>query len=269
MNPQDRFLAKYTHIKLSVETIIAKNSSYGVKRIKAALELQYGISVGRDTLGKLLKLWHFDLKRKIKTHKPNMIKTILIALAERTNLLIRSSITTPLQALTSDISEFKFNNGKSKVFMCVHKDVLGQMIYGYAVGLSMPKELVIQSFKMAVGSIDRLCNKFNFVLNNKLLVHQDRGSQYTSHGYVDIVLKHDFRLSYSAPGTPTHNAGQESFFGRFKQEWADEIYELKTFAEVQAFIKDKVQYYSYERIHTRVGYKPPYVYTKKFLTDTS
>ena len=57
-----------------------------------------------------------------------MIKTILIALAERTNLLIRSSITTPLQALTSDISEFKFNNGKSKVFMCVHKDVLGQMI---------------------------------------------------------------------------------------------------------------------------------------------
>ena len=66
VNPQDRFLAKYTHIKLSVETIIAKNSSYGVKRIKAALELQYGISVGRDTLGKLLKLWHFDLKRKIK-----------------------------------------------------------------------------------------------------------------------------------------------------------------------------------------------------------
>lgn len=264
IDPKDRFLAKYSHIKSSVEN----NRSYGTRRIKAALKQKYDITVGRDTLGKLLKLWGLDLKRKIRKNKPNMIRTILIALSDRCNLLIRSNMSQPLKALTSDISEFKFNNGKNKFFMCVHKDVLGQMVYGYSVDLNMRKELTIKSFLMAIKSIKHLCKEYKYKIDDKILMHQDQGSQYTSHSYVDTVLNHNFRLSYSTPGTPTENPGQESFFGRFKEEWKDEIFEIKTFKEIQEFVEDKIQYYTYDRIHTSIGYKSPFAYTKNFLENT-
>ena len=133
---------------------------------------------------------------------------------------------------------------------------------------SMPKELVIQSFKMAVGSIDRLCNKFNFVLNNKLLVHQDRGSQYTSHGYVDIVLKHDFRLSYSAPGTQHTMLGKNRFLVGSNKNGLMKFMSLKLLRRFKHL--SKIRYnITHMREFILVGYKPPYVYTKKFLTDTS
>jgi glycine dehydrogenase len=61
----------------------------------------------------------------------------------------------------------------------------------------------------------------------KPIQHQDRGSQYTSHAYVQAALEWT-TLSYSNPGTPTHNPGQESFFGRFKDEWKTEIAEIET-----------------------------------------
>ena len=64
--------------------IIEKNPGYGIRRIKAELSDTHQVDIGRDTLGKLLKLWGLGLKRKIKKRKPNLIQKILIALADRT-----------------------------------------------------------------------------------------------------------------------------------------------------------------------------------------
>jgi len=73
------------------------------------------------------------------------------------------------------------------------------------------------------------------------------------------------KISYSALGTPTDNPGQESFFGRFKDEYKDEIRELKTFKEVKKFINKKIRYYNYQRIHTSIGYTTPISFTKIIL----
>jgi hypothetical protein len=77
-----------------VEEIIVDNPGYGIRQMKKELAEEYQTSIGRDTLGKLLKLWGLSMKRKIKTKKPNMIQKILIALAGRANLLIRSVVET-------------------------------------------------------------------------------------------------------------------------------------------------------------------------------
>lgn len=275
-NPIDRFENKYLNIKSFTAKIIEHHSSYGVKRIKAELEDQYGIIIGRDTLGKLLKLWKLSMKRKIKNKQPNMITKILLALAGRANLLIRTKITEPFQAITSDMTELKFRGGKA--YLCVHKDAFGQMVYGWKLGLTMETDLVINSLKMAVGKITKMTGKQmvgemvgkNIVgrFTSKPLLHQDRGSQYTSHRYVNAGLKFA-RMSYSDPGTPTHNPGQESFFGRFKDEWRDEIAEIETFEKLEKFIKDKIKYYNYERRHTSVGLISPYKFTKSFLKNHS
>ena len=49
----------------------------------------------------------------------------------------------------------------------------------------------------------------------------------------------------------------ESFFGRFKDEWRDEIFELETFGEVIKFAKQKIFYYNNYRIHSNHGKYSP------------
>lgn len=191
-----------------------------------------------------------------------MIKKILISLSDRTNLLIRTKITAPMQAITSDISELVYQNGKA--YFCVHKDVFGQMVYGYALAQNMEAKLVIESLKKAVCKMRKLAKRFP----QKPLIHQDQGSQYTSYPYVEEALKHG-TLSYSTPGTPTENPGQESFFGRFKQEWADEIRELETFEQVKKFVAKKMKYYNCQRLHTSIGLMSPVKFTKLSLSAGS
>lgn len=259
-NPVDRFELKYLNIKSFVTLIIEQHSSYGVRRIKAELEDTYHLKVGRDTLGKLLILWRLSLKRKVAHRQPNLIQKILLSLADRTNLLIRTTVTRPFQAITSDITELVYRGGKA--YLCVHKDALGQMVYGWSLGLTMETNLVLQSLTMARKTLKALVGR----LTTKLLYHQDRGSQYTSHIYVQTVLSQGI-ISYSDPGTPTHNPGQESFFGRFKDEWKMEIAETETFEDLEKFVKAKINYYNYERRHTSIGLVTPWIFTKSFLQN--
>lgn len=261
-HPDDRFTTKYQHLKAKIEKIIKHNSAYGIKRIKRALKDDYQIHVGRDALARLLRLWGLQLKRKIKkNNKVSIIKKILISLSDRSNLLIRSTITEPFQSLTGDISEIFYDHGKKKAYLSVHKDVFGQMVYGYKLGQTMETKLVRSSFDKAKKTIKRLIKK----IPAKMLCHQDQGSQYTSYEFVNDVLSSNMRLSYSTPGTPTENPGQESFFGRFKDENQDEIDEITNFKELDKFISKRINYYNRKRIHTSTGYKTPLNFTKSFI----
>ena len=259
-NPIERFENKHLNIRSFVAKVIEDNPSYGIRRIKAELEEEHKIIVGRDALGKLLKIWGLNMRRKIKRKRPNMIQKILLALAGRANLLVRTEVTAPFQAITSDITELKFRGGKT--YLCVHKDAFGQIVYGWRLGLTMEAQLVMDSLKMTIARIKKLTE----ILSKKPILHQDRGSQYTSHRYVQSGLEFA-RMSYSNPGTPTHNPGQESFFGRFKDEWEDEIVEIETFEKLEKFVLEKIKYYNYERRHTSIGLISPYKFTKSFLKN--
>ena len=102
-----------------------------------------------------------------------------------------------------------------------------------------------------------------------MLSHSDQGSQYTSYEYTDRVLSSDLRLSYSTPGTPTENPGQESFFGRLKEECRDEMDDIKTFNELEKYITRRMKYYNRGRIHTSIGYETPLDFTKSFIKKFS
>jgi len=261
-DPVERFEEKHLKLKDWIVKAIEAHPAYGVRRLQRELKEAYRIVIGRDRLGRLLKLWHLSLSRKIKKTAPNMLQRILQSLAGRTNLLIQMTLERPLQAITSDITELVYRGGK--VYLCVHKDAFGQMVHGFSLGLNMTASLVMQSLREAQRTIKGMKRQ----LVEKVVWHQDRGSQYTSYEYTQAVLETG-RLSYSDPGTPTHNPGQESFFGRFKNEYRDEIAELETFEEVQEFVKGKIQYYNHERRHTSIGLVAPCTFTKSFLSIPS
>lgn len=234
-----------------------------MKRIKRALWDKYRLEIGRDALGRLLRLWSLGLKRKLRTFKKSVIKEILETLADRVNLLIRANIINPFQAMTSDITEIIYNHGKNKAYLATHKDCLGQMVYGYEIGETMEAKLVISSFRRAVSAIKKLIKK----LPAELLCHQDQGSQFTSYEYVEEVLKNNITLSYSTPGTPTENPGQESFFGRLKDEGKDEFLEMETFAELKKLISKKISYYNNRRLHTSLQLQSPKKYTLNYIKN--
>jgi transposase InsO family protein len=259
-DPKEKFLEKYAKLKSYVESVIEENSHYGIRRIKQELFDTYEITVGRDVLGKLLKLWGLSLKRNIRKQKPNILEKILQAIGDRANILKRIKLTAPLQAISSDITELNFKGGKA--YLCVHKDVYGQMVYGWALGLNMKTELVMRSFNMALKRVSKL-----FKVSWKIIFHQDRGSQYTSYDYVEAMSQNNCLISYSQKGTPTDNPGQESFFGRFKSECAGEISEIETFEQLEKFVKSKIIYYNERRLHTSIGYTTPEKFTKSRLRN--
>lgn len=227
--------------------------------------IDFDANVGRDALGRLLKLWGLELKRKIRKNKFSVIKKILISLSDRVNLLIRTEIAKPFQALTSDITEIYYNQGKSKAYLAIHKDVFGQLVYGWNLQEKMDAKIVIISFERALKKIKELIKK----IPKDLLCHQDQGSQYTGYEYTDAVMKNNIILSYSTPGTPTENPGQESFFGRFKDEWQDEYNEINNFKDLEKFIIKKLNYYNEKRIHTSVGCQAPQKFTANFIKKPS
>ncbi len=235
-----------------------------MKRIQEELSDVYKLEIGRDALARLLRLWSLGLKRKLRNAKKSVIKEILEGLADRVNLLIRTNVNQPFRAISSDITEIVYNHGLNKAYLAVHKDVFGQMVYGYSLGHSMEAKLVITSFKQAIFNIKKLLGK----LPQELLFHSDQGSQYTSYEYVKNVLKvSKFILSYSTPGTPTENPGQESFFGRFKDENKDLFLEMETFTALKRLIDLKLKYYNEKRRHTSLKIQSPKKFTLNFIKN--
>ncbi len=220
--------------------------------------LDYEIFVGRDTLGKLLKLCGLSLTRHIKKKRPSMIEKILRELGGRANILIRTRVDNVFQAITSDITRLEY--GKGHCYLCIHKDVFGQMVYGWSVSKQMDKEMVLQSLNMAFKMIRSYLGR----VPKQLIVHQDQGSQYTSYKYIESVLKF-CKISFSKKGTPTENPGQESFFGRLKDEEFHEIAELKSIEKVRRFVKRRIMKYNTDRLHTSIDYTTPENYTKLML----
>ncbi len=87
-------------------------------------------------------------------------------------------------------------------------DVCTRKIVGYSYGRKMDRSLVISA----------LTNSWqNQNYPNNVILHSDRGSQYTSSEYIAAAERMGFRLSYSKKGCPFDNAPMESFHSVFEK----------------------------------------------------
>jgi hypothetical protein len=90
-----------------------------------------------------------------------------------------------------------------------------------------------------------------------LVHHSDRGVQYASRDYTELLLEHGTRISMSRCGNPYDNALAETFIKTLKYE---EVYrqEYRDLSEARASIErflEKV--YNEKRLHSALGYRPP------------
>lgn len=207
----------------------------GIRRLKMDLTDIYGKAMNRKKISRLMK--ELNLITKIRREHPNKQKVKNneeIFYCE--NLLNREfKNKLPYKAFGIDITYLKYN-GKF-AYLCVLQDVKTTEIISYCLSQSMTKELVLATIKNCLETI-----KQN---DTSMIIHSDRGSQFTSKDYKDLLLENKLTQSMSAPASPRDNAVIESFFGHMKDEI--NLKGVKTFEQVVSIIDNYMYYYNNKR----------------------
>lgn len=112
----------------------------------------------------------------------------------------------------------------------------------------MKQELVIEALHQAIG---------RYRPKDGLLLDSDRGSQYCSNKYRQIIEKNGFISSMSRKGNCWDNAPMESLWGKLKSEWLG-YKKLKTIEEAKAVVFEYIEiFYNRDRLHSSNDYVCP------------
>ncbi len=127
--------------------------------------------------------------------------------------------------------------GEGWLYLAVIIDLCSRQVIGWSMSHRMEKQLVIQAVLMA------LWQKQNAT---SVILHSDRGSQYTSYEYQHFLETHGIVSSMSAVGSCYDNAAAESFFGLLKRERVNRR-KYVTRAEARADIFDYIERFYNQR----------------------
>jgi len=96
----------------------------------------------------------------------------------------------------------------------------------------------------------------------RLIFHSDRGVEYASYRYEDVLKQHGIRPSMNRPGHCVDNAHVESFFHTMKGEWL-KGHSYQSFNELKETIHYYIQqFYNRSRLHSGINYYSPNEYEK-------
>ena len=134
------------------------------------------------------------------------------------------------------------------LYLAVVMDLYSRRIVGWSMDQRVGRHLVIDAITMALGYRQP---------KGPLLHHSDRGVQYTSDDFRDLLEKHNIRCSMSARGSCYDNAPVESFFALLKREWIRRK-NYPTREQARSDIFDYIErFYNRIRPHGYLGYLSP------------
>lgn len=141
------------------------------------------------------------------------------------------------------------------VYLAVVIDLYNREVIGYAISKKIDTELVKQALSNAIASQGT---------KKGLIFHSDRGCQYSSKGYREMLEDNGIISSMSRPGCPYDNSCAESFFATIKKE---RIYR-RNYDTIEDVKRDLFQYielfYNRKRMHSVLGYMSPVAYRIKY-----
>ncbi|RCW28886.1 IS3 family transposase, partial [Pseudidiomarina tainanensis] len=137
---------------------------------------------------------------------------------------------------------------ESWLYLAVIIDLYSRSVVGWSMSNRMTATLVCDALKMAL---------FRRGFPEGIIVHSDRGSQYCSNDYRDLIKKHRLTQSMSRKGNCWDNACAESFFHSLKVEaLQDEPIMDRENMRRAVFEYIEVDYNKTRR-HSAIGYLSP------------
>ena len=167
------------------------------------------------------------------------------------NLARDMILTAPDQLWRADITYIRLRD--EFVFLAVVLDAYSRRVIGWALDRTMEDSLTLAALNMALSRRAPQSREHP----TGLVHHSDRGSQYASNDYTDLLKARGIDISMSRKGNPWDNAACESFMKTLKYE---EVLrnDYRDLPEARASIAeflDKV--YNHKRLHSALGYMPP------------
>ncbi len=227
-----------------IEDIFHENNSrYGARRIQLVLEKR-GIKVNPKTVSKLMSQHGLIAKgarksyRRVPNSKPyeekeNILNRVFTA-KERNKIWV------------GDITYIPTKHGF--LYLAVFIDIYSRKVTGWAMDTRIRDTLVLSALNQAIGREHP---------EEGLLVHTDRGSQYTSQRFQALLVRYGIQQSMSRKGNPYDNAIMESFYRTLKRELVqDANYDTPEQARQDIFRYIEL-YYNTKRIHSAIGWLSP------------
>lgn len=224
----------------------ASDDSYGSRRMRKALNA-LGFPVGRQKARSLMREAGISAKYRKKykvTTNSDHSKPVF------ENVLNREfSVSKPDQVYVSDITYIWTQEGW--LYLAVFIDLFNREVVGWSMGSRMKARLVTDALRMALWRRQPAPG---------LIVHSDRGSQYASKAYRNLLKAYGLVGSMSRKGDCWDNAVAESFFASLKKERA-QWKSYQTRSEAQQDILDYIaMFYNSRRLHSYLGYVSPMDY---------
>ena len=235
-------IAKFFHESLG---------TYGSPRIHDDL-IDAGYIVSQKTVARLMRemgLRATPLERYVVTTDSNHDYHIY------PNLLNREfQVDKPNKVWVTDITYIWTLEGW--VYLASVIDLFSRKVVGWAQAGHMKKDLVLSALRMAITTRQP---------EEGLLHHSDRGAQYCSNDYIDVLQENKIKISMSRKGNPYDNACIESFHATIKKEL---IYRRRftTRAEAIKAINHYIaHFYNGRRKHSTLGYCSPNQYESLYV----
>ena len=223
----------------------ASKSTYGSPRVYKEL-LGLGFKVSENTVAKYMKELGLDarLKKRFRVMTTNSNHTRPIA--ERVFKAEEDLPIKPFEILAGDITYLRL--GSNFLYLAVVIDLFNREIVGWSMSHSLHTNLVVDAMKMALTK----CHS-----GTKFIFHSDRGSQYASEVYRELLESKNLIPSMSRKGNCYDNAYVESWFKSLKSEW---IYRhiYSTESELRALVFEYIEtWHNTKRRHSSLDYLSP------------
>jgi len=240
--------------RLEIQQKISKSfhesfGTYGSPRVHSDL-VDWGYIISQKTVARMMKEMGL---------KATLVDQFVVTTDSNHDLLIypnlvnrQFNVEEPNRVWASDITYIWTLEGW--VYLASIMDLFSRKIVGWSMASHMKKELSIHALNMAIVSRQPA---------EGLIHHSDRGSQYCSNNYIDILKEKNIQISMSKKGDPYDNACIESFHATIKK---DLIYRrrFKTREEAMKAINYYISsFYNEKRKHSTLGNNSPNQFERK------
>ncbi|KTC33208.1 transposase [Pseudomonas sp. ABAC61] len=147
----------------------------------------------------------------------------------------------PERKWVTDITEIATLEGK--LFLCVVLDLYSKLVIGWSMHHRQDRQMVIRAVEMAIWQRQG---------DWSVILHSDRGSQFTSADYQRFLIRNTLVCNMSAVGHCGDNAACECFFGLLKRERV--VHQsYRTRDEARADLFDYIERFHNPRMRRRVA----------------